>query len=176
VALTATQTDRFKAAIASNGIYDLASNQGSFTPQFRLDPGDNAVILQWAGYNESSQPHLGATPWENPARYAASSVIARAGRITTPLLILAGDRDFSHLEQSEQLFSALYRQGKDALLVSYWGENHVLANPANLRDSYAQVLQWLNRYLTKRDGWPCIRLTPPCRAASGQSSHGPTFP
>ncbi len=176
VALTATQTDRFKAIIASNGIYDLASNQGSFTPQFRLDPGDNAVILQWAGYNESSQPHLGATPWENPARYAASSVIARAGRITTPLLILAGDRDFSHLEQSEQLFSALYRQGKDALLVSYWGENHVLASPANLRDSYARVLQWLDRHLTDRDGLPCIRLTPSCQAAFGRSSHGPSVP
>jgi dipeptidyl aminopeptidase/acylaminoacyl peptidase len=175
-ALTATETDRFRAIVASNGIYDFASNQGSFTPQFRLDPGSNAVILQWAGYNESSQPHLGVPPWQDPAGYAAKSVIYRADRITTPLLILAGDRDFSHLEQSEQLFSALYRQGKDAMLVSYWGENHVLASPANLRDAYARVLAWFDAHFTDITGGRGFMRASPWGSAPARSSRAPSAP
>lgn len=176
VALTATETNRFRAIVASNGIYDFASNQGSFMPQFRLDPGSNAVILQWAGYNETSQPHLGAPPWEKPLRYTANSVIYRAGLIRTPLLILTSDRDFSHIEQSEQLFSALYRQGKDALLVSYWGENHVLASPANLRDSYARIFEWFDRHFENANDKSCIRPTSPCLSATRRTSHGPSAP
>ncbi|RZF60858.1 S9 family peptidase [Sphingomonas populi] len=145
-ATIATETDRFKAMIVSSGIYDLTSFQGTFAPTARRSPGYGLGILPWAGWTETGQPGLGATPWSNPARYVANSPVYHADRITTPLLIMADDRDFTPLQQGEQLFSALYRQGKDAQLVSYWGENHVLMNPANVRDAYARAFAWFDRH------------------------------
>jgi dipeptidyl aminopeptidase/acylaminoacyl peptidase len=59
------------------------------------------------------------------------------------MLLIAADRDFSPLGQAEQLFSALFRQGKDAELVTYWGEGHVVASPANLADLYRRVIAFL---------------------------------
>lgn len=145
-ATIATETDRFKAMIVSSGIYDLTSFQGTFAPTARMHPGHGLGILPWAGWTETGQPRLEASPWTNPARYVANSPIYRAGRITTPILIMAGDRDFTPLQQGEQLFSALYRQGKDAELISYWGENHVLMSPANVRDAYARAFAWFDRH------------------------------
>lgn len=149
-AMIVARTDRFRAAVVSNGLFDLTSFQGAFTPQFRLDPASNSGIAQWAGWTEMGQPHLGALAWTNPVRYVANSAVYQAGKIQTPMLIMAGDRDFAHLEQSEQLFSALYRQGKDAELVTYWGEAHVLASPENLRDCYRRVLAWLDDHFAAR--------------------------
>ena len=145
-ATVATETDRFNAIVVSSGIYDLTSFQGTFAPTARMNPGYGLGILPWAGWTETGQPHLGASPWTNPARYVANSPIYHVGRITTPMLILASDRDFTPLQQGEQLFSALYRQGKDAELISYWGENHVLMSPANVRDAYARVFAWFDSH------------------------------
>ncbi|WP_176787278.1 prolyl oligopeptidase family serine peptidase [Sphingomonas sp. NFR15] len=148
-ASVATETDRFKAIIVSSGIYDLTSFQGTFAPTARRSPGYGLGILPWAGWTETGQPGLGATPSTNPARYVANSPVYHTDRITTPLLIMAADRDFTPLQQGEQLFSALYRQGKDAELVSYWGENHVLMSPANVRDAYARAFAWFDRHFAR---------------------------
>ncbi|QJU60280.1 S9 family peptidase [Sphingomonas sp. AP4-R1] len=147
VALIATQTDRFGAVVASNGIYDLATFPGSFTPQTRLEPGDYQSMLGLSGWAETGQPRLGGPAWSVPSHYVGSSPLYRADRIVTPMLIVAGERDFVPLQQAEQLFSALYRQGKDAVLLSYWGEEHNMSSPANLRDSYRRILDWLDRHL-----------------------------
>lgn len=143
-ALVATQTDRFKAIVASAGLYDLVSQRGTFAPSTRLDPGQGQSIVATAGLIESLQPRLGTTPWTDPAPYLASSVVFHADRIHTPMLIQAGDADPLSLQQGEELFSALYRQGKDAELLSYWGEGHVLSSPANVRDFHERMFDWFD--------------------------------
>lgn len=150
-ATIATETDRFAAIVVSSGIYDLTSFQGTFAPTARRNPGFGLGILPWAGWTETGQPRLAATPWSNAQRYVANSPIYHADRIATPLLIMADDRDFTPLQQGEQLFSALYRQGKDAALVSYWGENHVLMSPANIRDAYGRVFAWFDSHFAAAD-------------------------
>jgi len=80
------------------------------------------------------------------------------------MLITAADQNVSPLNQAEQLFSALYRQGKNAQLVTYWGEGHVIAGSANLRDYYARVIAFFGETLKARaptkgldevhDPWP----------------------
>ncbi|UAK25468.1 S9 family peptidase [Sphingomonas nostoxanthinifaciens] len=151
-ATIATETNRFKAIVAADGIYDFASSEGTFTPSTRMNPGYFQSIVQWAGWTESEQPNLQATPWSDPARYVANSPLYHADRIATPMLLIATDRDFAPLQQSEQLFSALYRQGKDAQLVTYWGEDHVLVSPANVRDSYARVFDWFDSHFRSSEG------------------------
>jgi dipeptidyl aminopeptidase/acylaminoacyl peptidase len=150
VATVATQTSRFNAIVASSGTYDLVSQRGIFTPWTRLNPGEGQSIGANGGWAETGQAMLGTTPWGDPQAYVAASPVFHADKITTPILIQSADADFASLQQGEELYSALARQGKDAELVTYWGEGHVPVSPANLRDYYARVLAWFDEHLTRR--------------------------
>ncbi|MDP3748643.1 MAG: prolyl oligopeptidase family serine peptidase [Phenylobacterium sp.] len=77
-----------------------------------------------------------------------------ADRISAPLLLIAGDQDEVSVTQSQAMFSALYRQGKDTQLITYWGERHLISSPANLRDLYVRAFDWLGRTLTPAAGSP----------------------
>jgi dipeptidyl aminopeptidase/acylaminoacyl peptidase len=46
--------------------------------------------------------------------------------------------------QGEEMFSALYRQGKDAKLLTFRGEGHVVLAPGNVRRLYAEGLKFLD--------------------------------
>jgi len=41
------------------------------------------------------------------------------------------------------MFAALYRQDKDAMLVTYWGEGHLFNSPGNIRDMWRRALAFL---------------------------------
>jgi dipeptidyl aminopeptidase/acylaminoacyl peptidase len=88
-----------------------------------------------------------APPWADPERYLLNSPLMQAGRISTPLLIAVGEIDGSHLGQAEELFSALFRQDRDALLLTYWGEPHLFGSPGNVRDLYRRGLAFLDAHL-----------------------------
>lgn len=66
----------------------------------------------------------------------------------TPLLIVHGELDSVPMTQSEQFFTASYRQGKRAQFVRYWGEPHVLTSPANIEDLWMRIYEWLDEHLT----------------------------
>ena len=65
----------------------------------------------------------------------------------TPVLIVQGDMDYVALQQGEELFSALYRQGKRARFVRYWGEGHVFQSPANIEHMWNEVFGWFEEFL-----------------------------
>lgn len=90
---------------------------------------------------------MGAPPWADPERYLRNSNLFSAGAITAPVLLVHGETDELRPEQSQEMFTALYRQGKDAQFVTYWGEGHALASPANIADYLARVLAWLDATL-----------------------------
>lgn len=165
VAMAAAQSERFRGVVASAGLYDLAATIGTFARQGRLSPEAGLAIAASYGWAEAGQGRMGLAPWLAPARYIANSPVYQAGRVKTPMLIVGADRDFSPIEQGEQLFSALFRQGKDAQLVTYWGERHVIGSPANLRDFYARVIGFLQENLVDR--------APPGQPTAGavRSSH-----
>ncbi|QYE37177.1 prolyl oligopeptidase family serine peptidase (plasmid) [Polymorphobacter sp. PAMC 29334] len=143
----ASQTDRFGSVVASGGLYDFISAFGTFLPSRRVHPEDGLSITTMAGWSETGQAHLGAAPWVDPSIYVANSPIFAAKTIDAPVLLLQGDQDIAALGQAEELFSALFRQNKDAVLASYWGEGHVVASPANLRDLYTRVFAWFDATL-----------------------------
>lgn len=154
-AVVTAQTDRFRAAIAQSGPMDLVSMFGTFQPSWRVSPEIGVRVAWPAGWTETSQGGMGAPPYAVPERYVKASPIFMAGRIHTPLLMFYGDQDFISPAQGEALFSALYRQDKDAELVTYWGEGHMLAGAGVVRDRYARSFAWLARYLQ-----PAKALTP----------------
>lgn len=142
-----TQTDRFRAAAAQAAPSNLVSLHGAFSPGRRTHT-DGGVGTPWsAGWVESLQGDMRQPPWADPERYRRNSPVMLADRITTPLMLVHGDQDNFPLSQAEEMFSQLYRQGKDALLVTYWGEGHIYASPGNLRDLHARLLAWYDAFL-----------------------------
>ena len=145
-----TQTDRFKVAVAIAAPTNLTSFYGQFEPSRRIYP-DEGLSTPWtAGWTESLQADMGAPPWADPARYLRNSPLFRAEHIRTPLLLAYGDQDGAHLGQAEELFSALARQGRDAVLLTYWGEGHVFGSPGNLRDLYRRGFAFLDAGFSPR--------------------------
>ncbi len=65
----------------------------------------------------------------------------------TPLLIVHGDMDGAPIQQGEQAFFGLYRLGRRARFVRYWGEGHVIGSTANVRHLWTQIFEWLDTHL-----------------------------
>lgn len=161
-----TQTDRFKAAVAMDGISDLAAYWSTIAPARALVPEDGYGVIGATGTVESTQPQLGAPPWKDPERYRRNSPFWAADRIRTPLLLIHGGQDPISLSQSQAMFSALFRQGKDAMLVTYWGANHAVTSPGDVRDVYARTFAFLDEHLRPDDEAPTANPAPgPASAA-----------
>ncbi|MEH3102195.1 S9 family peptidase [Sphingomonas adhaesiva] len=168
VAMIATRSCRYASAIASAGIYDLAAVGGTFNMVTGLAPERDLSIGQNFAWAETGQGRFGAPPWVDPTPYVAASPVYQLGRIVIPMMIVAADHDISPLGQAQQLFSGLARQNKDAELVTYWGEDHVVLSPANLRDFYGRVFNWLERTVTP--------LQPERSCPNGSLAAGPSTP
>lgn len=143
VVAAAAQTTRFKTVIAHAGVHDQFTNWGVFPFHQWLVPEDGYAPVLTAGHTEQAQSNMLAPPWADPDRYLRNSNLLAADKITAPVLLLHGELDEIRVFQAQELFSALYRQGKDAMLVTYWGEGHSFASPANIRDMYQTILDWL---------------------------------
>lgn len=142
-----TQTARFKAAIAISGYANLASNYGTFRGDERYTHGVDEKLTQ-ARFSEGDVVGLGAPPWQDSDRYTRNSPLFFLDRVATPLLILHGDLDYVPIQQAEEVFTNLYRLGKRARFVRYWGEGHGAGDSAaNIRDRWRQILGWLQTYV-----------------------------
>lgn len=140
-----TQSQRFKAAVAASGFSDLTSFYGAFDARLRYSPNGNRSLFYF-DYLESVL-RMGGPPWEDMERYVRNSPIYHANSVTTPVMIVQGDMDYISIEQGEEFFSALERQGKRVKFVRYWGEGHVLESSVALRDYWERVYDWFDRYL-----------------------------
>lgn len=141
--IAATRTDRFKAIVAANGIADLASLMTGFAAHYRIAPEDGLSSAGLFGWGETSQGQLATTPWDDPQRFVRNSPLYHAGQIHTPILLVTSDMDFLPIDQGEEMFSALWRQAKDAKLLTFFGEGHVVESPANVRAFYDQAFSFL---------------------------------
>lgn len=140
---TATQTGRFKAIVAHAGPSDFIANWASLDPHFLTSPEDGNPSPNFIGFNETGQAALNGPPWVENERYLRNSPLLQADKITTPMMLIYGEQDFVTLPQGQAMFAALYRQDKDATLITLFGERHFAASPANVRAVYAEVLPWL---------------------------------
>ncbi len=139
-----TQTTRFKAAVALAGVSNLLSLYGTFDPRQRYRPyAHEDTFRMWDGETD----HMGVPPWKDLDRYQRNSPINYVERVQTPLMIAQGDFDYIPMQQGEEFFTSLYRQDKRATFVRYWGEDHVLESPANVRDLWQRLYAWFEQFL-----------------------------
>ena len=122
-----TQTHRFKAAVAGAGLSDWLSYYG-----------ENSID-QWM------IPFFGASVYDDPAVYARSSAITYIKNVTTPTLVIVGDRDGEcPAPQSFEFWHALRDQGVKTQLVVYPDEGHGFRNPEHIKDRDARTVKWFN--------------------------------
>lgn len=145
VAGIVTRTDRFDAAIASDGVYNLLGAYGAMYVRDAPELGLPTGMISWF---EAGQGGLGAPPWREVQGYVSRSPYFAVERINTPLMLLHGDTDFLPVQNAEQMFTALHRLGRDSLLVRYAGEGHTLVSPANTRDRWIRMLSFLEQNLS----------------------------
>ncbi len=120
-----TQTHRFRAAVAGAGLSDWLSYYG-----------ENSID-QWM------IPFFGASVYDDPAVYAKSSAINYVKNVTTPTLLVVGDRDGEcPAPQSFEFWHALRDLGVKTQLVVYPDEGHAFRNPAHIRDVMARSIAW----------------------------------
>lgn len=143
-----TQTTRFKAAVAMAGLTDLISYYGTIEAGNRYS--DKYQISSAIKRSEKDgQQRLGSPFWRDYERYRRNSPISYVERVQTPLMMIHGDMDAVPIQQAEEFFTALERQGKRARFVRYWGEGHVIESPANILDIWKQIYAWFDEFLKK---------------------------
>jgi dipeptidyl aminopeptidase/acylaminoacyl peptidase len=124
-----TKTDRFKAAIT-----------GASEVLYVANYGHDHYQLQW-------EAELGL-PWENREAWERISPFNRVENIVTPTLIMGGERDWNvPIQNSEQLYQALRRLGRETQLVVYPGQSHGLRVPSYQKDRLERYLGWYDKYV-----------------------------
>lgn len=144
------ETDLFRSGIAMAGISNLTSFHGTFDCRFRYDDDEQAATALAEMCERVFS--MSGPPCEAPDRYISISPVFAAHRIDAPLMIVQGDQDYVSIGQGEEMYSALRRLGKPVRFVRYWGEGHVIAGAANIRDLWARVMGWLSEAERKDTG------------------------
>ena len=133
------QTGRFKAAVASASIGNLAAAFGALRPD-----GTN-YLMAWA---ETGQGRMGGSLWDQRQRYIENSPVFFLDRVTTPLLIVNGGDDIAPT-LADEVFSDLRRLGKRVEYARYAGEDHWEGtwSLANQQDYLNRFVNWFEQYL-----------------------------
>ena len=125
-------TQRFKALVTHDGVYDLRSEFG-------------ATEELWFPLWE-----FGGTPWDNPDMYARWSPSMFVKDFHTPTLVVHGERDYRvPLSQGLQLFTALQLEKVPSKLLVFPDEGHWVLKPQNSVLWYKTVLDWLDSWTKK---------------------------
>ena len=126
---TATRTDRFRALVSHAGMWNLETFQSDtdMHPYFRKIYGD---------------------PRTRRERYEADSSHLDAAKLTTPMLIVHGGKDYRvPVGQSLALHHDLERQGVPAKFLYFPDEGHGVDAPHHLRLLYETVLNFLDHHV-----------------------------
>jgi dipeptidyl aminopeptidase/acylaminoacyl peptidase len=128
-----TQTSRFRVGIAGACISNLLSFYGT-----------SDIGASWG------EREFGGPPSERMEWYLERSAALHADRVTTPLLLYHGEDDLRcPIEQSEQMFTALRRLGRDVELIRIPTESHgaLQGSPVHRVEARRAIEAWLARHL-----------------------------
>ncbi|HEY2145289.1 MAG TPA: S9 family peptidase [Steroidobacteraceae bacterium] len=125
-----TQTNRFKAAVASAGISNWLSYYG--------ENGIDAWMI----------PYFGKSVYEDPAVYAQSSAINYMHNVRTPTFAYVGEHDIEcPAPQTQEFWHAMKAMNIPTAVMIYPGEGHGLRDPEHIADATQRTLAWFDKYL-----------------------------
>jgi dipeptidyl aminopeptidase/acylaminoacyl peptidase len=125
-------TQRFKALVSHDGVYDIRSMFG-------------ATEELWFPLWE-----FGGPPWDKPELAEKWSPSSYVKDFKTPTLVVHGEQDFRvPYDQGLQLFTALQLQKVPSKLLLFPDEGHWVTKPQNSVLWYKTVIDWLDSWVKK---------------------------
>jgi len=125
----AGHTDRYRALVSHDGVFDLPSMYGAT---------EELWFPEW---------EFKGAYWDNPEMYERWSPSRFVKGFKTPTLVIHGELDYRvPLEQGLGMFTALQRRGVPSRLLTFPDENHWVLKPANSVRWYQEVVGWLDRW------------------------------
>jgi dipeptidyl aminopeptidase/acylaminoacyl peptidase len=127
-----THTDRFKAAVTHDGVFNLET--------MSLE-SEELWFTDW----ESGGP-----PWSVAARkhFARCSPHLSVANIKTPTLVITNEQDFRvPVDQGLQLFTALRRNGVASETLVFPDEGHWVLGALNSKRWHDTVFGWIKKYI-----------------------------
>jgi dipeptidyl aminopeptidase/acylaminoacyl peptidase len=126
-----TKTNRFKGAIS-----------GASEALYRANYGHDHYQLTW-------ELELGL-PWENAEAWEKISPFNQVANITTPTLWIGGEKDWNvPILNSEQMYQAMKRLGRETQLVVYPEEHHGIKRPTFIKDRLERYLEWFKTHVAE---------------------------
>jgi len=126
------QTNRFRAAVGTRGVYDLTGMYGS---------SDGYRFLE---------DEFGTTPWENPEQYWECSPVAHVSDISTPMLLIHSEKDYrATINTAEMFYRFLKNNDVETKFVRYPEEGHELARngqPVHVIDRLERIAHWFDEH------------------------------
>jgi len=125
-------TQRFKALVSHDGVYDLTSEFG-------------ATEELWFPLWE-----MGGAPWDKAEEYAKWSPSSYVKEFKTPTLVIHGEQDFRvPYDQGMALFTALQMQKVPSKLLVFPDEGHWVLKPQNSLLWYKTFIDWIDSWVKK---------------------------
>jgi dipeptidyl aminopeptidase/acylaminoacyl peptidase len=126
---TITQTSRFKAASLGAMVADWSSEYAM---------GFNHDVRLW---------YIGGTPWESAEAYRRQSSYTHIARVTTPTLLLHGERDTTDtIGQSMMYYQGLKDRGVPARFIRFPREPHGFREPHHVRIRDTEEISWVMKH------------------------------
>lgn len=126
---TLTQTSRFKAASLGAMVADWASEYAM---------GFNHDVRLW---------YIGGTPWDSPEKYRQQSSYTHIKAVTTPTLLLHGERDTTDtIGQSMIYYQGLKDRDVPVRFIRFPREPHGFREPHHQRIRDTEEIAWLMKY------------------------------
>jgi dipeptidyl aminopeptidase/acylaminoacyl peptidase len=130
--------DRFKAAVAQRGVYDLISFYST---------SDIPQLTEW---------EFSSAPWEAADLLWKYSPLAHVPNIHTPLLLIHSENDYrAPIPSAEGIFVALRRLRREVQMIRYPRDGHELSRsgePKHRVDRLERVVGWFDRYVKEPKG------------------------
>jgi len=129
-----TRTTRFQAAVAGAGISNWISDYGT------------------ADIPRTKESEFFGTPWEERGAELLwrQSPVRYASRVRTPTMFIHGEADLRvPIEQAEQMYTALHKNGVPSRFVRYPGMYHGGWTPWNTVHRYHEETAWWDRWLQR---------------------------
>jgi len=124
--------DRFRAAVAQRGVYDLINFYST---------SDIPRLTEW---------EFDAAPWEDPQTLWKYSPLSYVENIHTPLLLIHSENDYrAPIPSAEGLFVALRRLKRNVKMVRYPRDGHELSRsgePKHRVDRLERIADWFDQY------------------------------
>lgn len=123
-------TDRFRALINHDGLFDIPSMYGAT---------EELWFPEW---------EFGGQPWTNTQGFQRWNPANHVDRMNTPTLVIHGALDYRvPLEQGLATFTALRRRNVPARLLYFPDEGHWVLKPQNAMVWWEEMLGWIDQHL-----------------------------